>query len=256
MRNITIYGFILLCQLIFSHPIYAWQLPIEVATYTDKGDKVYNKLVAGMESGATDGFDNLWDTQALLTSPDPEDQPMLRAYFIPAISLPLDGGGSKGGGVDQYLWKDTRGAVKGNTTWNITIDSVPPGKMVVLSWDTPDGMLKAGERLALKDNDSVDAGGQPVLTDVTQASNYVFVSDGEGPRSLALVLSRESSSTSHSGGGSGFGCGTVKFQGNGPSDGGASAVGVIVLFLPLLILRLLRLSLSLRCSRNLSNLKR
>ena len=32
--------------------------------------KIYNRLVAGIEAGATDGFDNLWDAPALTASPD------------------------------------------------------------------------------------------------------------------------------------------------------------------------------------------
>ena len=43
--------------------------------------KIYNRLVAGIEAGATDGFDNLWDAPALTASPDPEKKPVLRAYF-------------------------------------------------------------------------------------------------------------------------------------------------------------------------------
>ncbi|MBI5756430.1 MAG: endonuclease domain-containing protein [Nitrospirae bacterium] len=259
LYKMIIYGIILLCQLLLIPSVHAWQLPIEVATYTDKGDKVYNKLVAGIESSATDGFDNLWDTQALVTSPDMESQPMLRAYFTPPPILPPQGGEEKGatiipsphligkagegkgggGGVNLRLWKDTRGPVQGNTTWDITIDSVPPGKIVVISWNTPQGLLKAGERLVLNDSGVSDVGSQTVQTDVSQTSSYVYVSHSDEPRSLALVLSRESSNTSRSGGGSGFGCGTIKLHDNRPSGGGTAALGIIALFSPL-VLRLLR----------------
>ena len=199
---------------------YAWKVPIEVATSADNGEKIYSRLVAGVESGATDGFDNLWDTPALTTSPDPEKEPVLRAYFSPA------------------LWKDIRGPVKKGNRWDLIIDSVPEGKDVVVSWIKPQGMLRTGERLVLRDNDKVNVDGVPVETDVMQISNYMFVSDGEGPRSLSLVLSGGASESASSGGGSGFGCGTVKAAGNKPPDRGASLPEIMLLLLPLVFLRL------------------
>ena len=199
---------------------YAWKVPIEVATSADNGEKIYSRLVAGIESGATDGFDNLWDAHALTTSPDPEKEPVLRAYFSPA------------------LWKDIRGPVKKGNQWDLIIDSVPEGKDVVVSWIKPQGMLKTGERLVLRDNDKVSIDGVPVETDIIQASNYVFVSDGEGPRSLSLVLSGGTTESSSSGDDSGFGCGTVKLDDNTPPNGGTSALGIVVLLLPLVFFRL------------------
>ena len=109
---------------------------------------------------------------------------------------------------------------------------------MVLSWIMPQGMLTAGERLVLRDNDKVNVDGVPVETDVMQISNYMFVSDGEGPRSLSLVLSGGASESASSGGGSGFGCGTVKAAGNKPPDRGASLPEIMLLLLPLVFLRL------------------
>ncbi len=221
-----LYLCILFCTVIFLffiiniHTAYAWKVPLEIATSADNGEKIYNRLVAGIEAGATDGFDNLWDAPALTASPDPEKEPVLRAYFSPA------------------LWKDIRGPVKKGNQWDLIIDSVPEGKDVVVSWIKPQGMLKAGERLVLRDNDKVSTDGAPVETDVMEASDYLFVSDGEGPRSLSLVLTGSASESSGSGGGSGFGCGTVKLDDNTPPNGGTSALGIVVLLLPLVFFRL------------------
>src|SRR3972149_10899772 len=63
---------IFLGLLFFSQAAYAWKVPIEVVRQTAEGEKAFHKLVVGIESGATDGFDNLWDTPALLPQPDPE----------------------------------------------------------------------------------------------------------------------------------------------------------------------------------------
>ena len=72
--------------------------------------KIYNRLVAGIEAGATDGFDNLWDAPALTASPDLKRSRCSGHVFSPA------------------LWKDIRGPVKGNQ-WDLIIDSVPEGRM-------------------------------------------------------------------------------------------------------------------------------
>jgi hypothetical protein len=233
MNKLLLYCFgVIVSVLITNTPIHAWQFSIEVSAYNDNGVKVYNRLVAGTESGATDGFDNLWDTPALINSTDPENEPLLRAYFTPSLVSHSQGSGF------NALWKDIRGPVKGKTTWDITVDSVPEGKNVVVAWNMPQGMLKAGDRLVLMDNDKVGADDHPVQTDVTQASNYVFISDGEGARSLSLVLLKESSGSSRSGGGSGFGCGTVKSDDNTPPNSGTSALGIVVLLMPMIFLKL------------------
>lgn len=216
----------------FNLSAHAWQFPMEVAAFRDNGEKVYNKLIAGIESGATDSFDNLWDTPALLSHPDDDSSLALRAYFIP------QGGG--GEAEKARLWKDIRGMTKGNTTWEITIDSVPAGKIVVVSWELPPGLLKAGERLVLKD-DEAGADGQPIHTDVTQTSSYALISDSDKPKSLSLVYSKESTKSSGSGSGSAFGCGTIRgTHEGGPSDDGTAIPGIIVLFSPWIYIKLLR----------------
>lgn len=232
----TICIFILALQLIPVSSVRAWRLPVEIATTGDDHVKRYNKLIVGIEPGATDDFDNLWDTPALISQSDPESPVLLRAYIQ---------GRDGGEGAAKYLWKDVRGAAAaGDTTWEITVDSVPSGRSVVLSWDIQPGLLKPGEVLLLKDSGRVGAGNEMVQTDVTRDSSYVYVSGGEEPRVLSLVLSKESSNTSDSGGGSGFGCGTIKPRIDGPPAYGTSVTGMIMLFSPFFVLRWFRLKRS------------
>ena len=196
--------------LIINLPLaYAWKLPIEVSTVTNDGKNVYNKLVVGIESGATDGFDNLWDTPAILSHPDPDAPLLLRAYITtPTLTLPNQGGVEE---ETKRLWKDIRGtSTKDNKTWDITIDSVPKGKAVLINWEIPQGVLKPGEKLVFRDGGEIDSNGEPVRADISQVSGYAFVSTGEEPRSLSLVLSKEVTDSKRSGSGSGFGCGTIK----------------------------------------------
>lgn len=239
MRFLTcIFAFLILVFNFFllSPDACAWKVPIEVSTLSDKGEKVYNKLVVGKEQDATDGFDNLWDTPALDSHPDPDKPVILRAY--------LRGNGNGAGGTSR-LWKDIRGmGAEDETTWEMRIDSVPEGKSVVIRWDIPQGLFKAGERLLLKDNGRSGADGEAVQVDTAGETNYTYVSGGEDARSLSLVLSEEPASRSRSGSGSGFGCGTVKPERGMPSDGGTVAPSVILLLSPLFFFKLLRLTRS------------
>lgn len=215
---------------------YAWKLPVEVAVTPDGGEKFYNKLVIGIESGATDAFDNLWDTPAMLSRPDLDNPLHIRAYLNEDGSNPDD---------TRYLWKDIRGAAvqQKDVIWDITVDSVPLGNSVVVSWQFPAGLLKKGERLVLRDNDAVDSGGAPIEVDTTQSGSYTFESTGDAPKSLSLVLSSEPVKKSSNGGGSGFGCGTIRpHRGDHFPGSGSVAINMIILFSPILFLRLLRLT--------------
>src|SRR3990172_7211609 len=116
--------------------VQAWQLPVEVAVSSDKGEKTYIKMVVGLEKGATDGFDNLWDTPALTSHPDPDRALLLNAYIH-----------GKGSTVETgRLWKDIRGVEKsGSSEWVIKIALPPMGKMVSVKWSVPDGIFSAEE---------------------------------------------------------------------------------------------------------------
>jgi hypothetical protein len=228
----------ILCIIIFSSfftvlPAYAWKLPMEVASFSDNEGKVYSRLVIGIESGATDSFDNLWDVPAISSHSDPDNPVHMRAYII----------GTKTGRDDtRRLWKDIRGSIAGgDTVWEIVVEAAPAGKPVIISWDQPQIVLKTGEKLILKDNGKSGTVGEKMLTDVTLASNYSYVSDDEGPRSLSLMLSKESSGAPSSGGGSGFGCGTISADRHRPDDSMSAVLGTIIFFLPVVVMRLFQL---------------
>ncbi|MBI5192682.1 MAG: hypothetical protein HZA08_04460 [Nitrospirae bacterium] len=212
---------------------HAWKVPLEVSTTSDTGKKVYNKLVVGIEQGATDGFDNLWDTPSLVSDPNQDSQVLLKAYLNNENEVRDD---------MKRLWKDIRGTAPNGTTtsWDITIDSVPAGKSVVINWDIPEGIVGKGERLMLKDNDKVDADNKPVQMDMTQVSSYTFEAGETGARSLSLSLSR--SKSHHSKSSSGLGCGTIKSYHNDFRDGNGKIASIILLFLPVILVRLKRLT--------------
>ncbi len=208
-----------------AHSVLAWQLPVEVAVSSDTGEKTYIKMVVGLEKGATDGFDNLWDTPALASHPDPDRVLLLNAY--------IHGNGRTG--ETGRLWKDIRGVENtGSTEWVIKIDPLPVGKVVSLQWTLPDGMFRAGERLVLKDNSILDKDGRPVETNVHGTMGYEFTSDGDGGKTLSMVYSKDSSGSS-SGGGSGFGCGTVKDRGGDSAGSGTIDIMAFILFSPFIL---------------------
>lgn len=232
----TIAVFILALQLMPMTSVWAWKVPIEISTTGEDNAKRYNKLIVGIEQGATDDFDNRWDTPALISLSDPESPALLRAYIR---------GRDGGEGAAKYLWKDIRGAsATGDTAWEITVDSVPAGKRVELSWNVLPGLLKPGEVLLLKDGEGDGAGNVAAEADMVRDSGYSYISAGEEPRVFHLVLSKESSNSSGSGSGSGFGCGTIKPQGDGPPANGSAVAGMMMLFSPLVLLRLFRLKRS------------
>ena len=240
MNRSVIYSLILILNLLVAPSVYSWQLPLEVAVSYENGEKMRSKLVAGIEKEATDGYDNLWDTPALITTPDPDAPVTLRAYFSRELQKDVNPVIVSG---NKYLWKDIRGPARsGDTVWYITLDSIPEGKNVVLSWAAPQGLLKANEKLVLKDSGVAGPDGHPVVTDVIEASSYEFVSDGQDSRYLSLVLSTVQAN-SRGGSGSGFGCGTIKSGSDNKFHPEADAlITLILLFSPLFFrrLRLLR----------------
>lgn len=223
--------------LIFNCPsAFAWKLPLEISTVAEDGKKVSNKLVVGIEAGATDGFDYIWDTQALVSNPNPDNPAVLRAYIK---------NDSAGREDLKQLWKDIRGTGNGgsSTTWDITVNSVSAGKSVDISWDIPPGALKDGERLVLKDNSKPGNDNKPVQIDITQSPGYSYVSGDGETRSLSLTLSRPKGNNNSHKGSSGLGCGTIKQNNNNDSaDSRGSAAAILILFIPLAVLRFIRLT--------------
>ena len=235
--NVLIFNLIFaLFILIFTFSTaFAWKLPLEVSTVGEGGKKVYSKLVIGEESGASDGFDNIWDTQALVSNTDPDSPLVLKAYLKNE---------SEGQEELRQLWKDIRGTAPGGhaTNWDIIVESVPAGKSVVISWVVPQGVPGKGERLLLTDNNNKGADEKPAQIDVTQASEYSYDSVEGETRTISLTLSKTKKSRSKSS--SGLGCGTIKSQDN-DHDGGnwpTDASAVLLLLSPLLFLRFIRLT--------------
>lgn len=236
ISRFTISFFIFFLQCIFLTSALAWKVPIEISTTGGDNARLYNKLIVGIEQGATDDFDNLWDTPALISLSDPESPVLLRAYIR-----------GRDGGADavKYLWKDIRGtSTDVDTSWEITVDSVPAGKKVDLSWNVLPGQLKPGEVLLLKDVHRAGAGQEIALADITRDSGYSYISAGKDPRVFKIVLSKESSVNSGPGSGSGLGCGTIMTQGSSPNTSGGAVAGLLPLFSPLVIFRLYRLKRS------------
>ncbi len=236
IKKLTVSVIILSLQILTVAAAWAWKVPVEISTSGDDDAKLISRLVIGIEQGATDDFDNLWDTPALISLSDPESPVLLRAYMR---------GREGGSGAAKYLWKDIRGASSaGDTEWEITVDSVPAGRRVELSWNILPGLLRPGEVLLLKDSGGAGGGNGMIQVNTARDSGYAYVSGGEGPRVLSLVLSKESPTASGSGGGSGFGCGTVRSGTGGPPDYGTAAVVIVSLLLPLLVPGFLRLKQS------------
>lgn len=227
LLSIIIFSF-----LIFSQSAFAWKIPLEVSTTMDDGETVYNKLYVGVEPDAMDGFDNLWDTPAMLSHPDHSKSESLQAYLSSK---------NEKGVENRQLWKDIKGISKGEKVWEINIESVSAGKSVSLRWEVPDGLLHSGDRLVLRDKDKTGADGRPVETDVSEESGYSYISDGADTRTLTLTLSREAATKHKSGSGSGFGCGTITTNNNGNPNNNNAVFSMLLLFSPMFIARLLRL---------------
>ncbi len=239
MKRSIIFSLIFIWNLLIIPAVYSWQLPLEVTVSGGNGEIIRSRLVAGVEKEATDGYDNLWDTPALITSPDPDSPVTLSAYFSRDINDDLRPDLVSG---NRYLWKDIRGTAKaGDTVWHITLDSIPKGKNVTVKWDVPQGNLKANERLVLKDNGTAGTDSQPAVTDIMQASSYEFVSEGYGSRSMSLVLTTGRANDSNGGSWNGLGCGTIKTgRSNTSSWKNDSLVNLFLLFSPLFFWRFRR----------------
>lgn len=232
-KQIFLLSIIIFSFLILSQPAFAWKIPVEISTTGDNGEKVYNKLVVGVEPDAMDGFDNLWDTRAMLSHPD-QGKLILRAY--------LSSKDKKGNETNQ-LWKDIKGTTTGDKAWDINIESVPAGKSVGIKWDVPDVLITSGERLLLRDNDKTGLDGRPVEIDVTEEAIYSYISDGADTRSLTLTLSKEVKAKSKKGSSSGMGCGTITYGEKPPSNGSDAFLSMLLLLSPLFITKVIRIKI-------------
>lgn len=102
-----------------------WRLELKVSVPEASADTglAYNRLVAGEEDTATEGYDHPWDVRALLAGP-------VKAYFSHA--------GEAGYGLDsQTLWQD----IRKNTLpaqWVVEVNA-ESGRAVTVRWTLPQG---------------------------------------------------------------------------------------------------------------------
>ncbi len=122
-----------------------WQVEINVSSGSS-----YNRLVLGADSTATNGYDAIWDTYALMGGD-------LEAYFPhPEWGL-----------MHQDFHRDIRAHAVGTTIeWPMTVNSTLINAGFIISWDL--SALPAGYPITLTDEST----GQQ--TDMRSASSYNF----------------------------------------------------------------------------------
>ena len=157
-----------------------WTVSLTVSTpySTVPGGVVFNALSAGIRNGATDGYDNAYDTVSLLESDDP-----VQAYFPHGATLKdingdgvLDGWGcpNPDTGYNVYqcsLWRDFR-ALSEDKAWSIEVISPINGATISLNWR----VAGDAETLSRVDLTLVDLSSSPPLPPIplTQTSNHQY----------------------------------------------------------------------------------
>lgn len=215
-------GIILMTLFMGVASSWAWKISFSISVQgeTDMAPLI---LKAGLEPGATDGVDYLWDVSSF--PPLPGQVKQLNSYFL----LPSDSSDKS-----IKLMKDIRDINNDKAIWNIQIESIPPDREVHIGWDLSDPSDIHG-KLLLKD---INTG---TTVDLLNTSEYKFLSTQEGTRSIQIMYTKASSSSNPSSG-SGFGCGLIKGpEGEGPSGNNWNGpIGVLILFSPFMLKYLLR----------------
>ncbi|MBI5756482.1 MAG: hypothetical protein HZA12_06105 [Nitrospirae bacterium] len=187
--------------------------------------KAYNRLVLGVHPEATGNYDPQWDTPAFFSTPDPENPPLLRAYF----EHPEYASNQK------ELWRDIRSDTGGSQkTWDMAVVLAPSeiGKAITLSWALSPSLLTSKDKITLLDQNSQSS------IDMRRQSSYSFVNGSSSPKMLSVTIN--SSKGSSSSGSGNFGCGTVKRDDfNKPGTG--TTIPILINLLILLSPVLLRL---------------
>ena len=138
----------------------SWELVLKVSVTDSMADTgvAYNRLVAGTDATATDGFDNTRDIRAFLAGP-------IQAYFVHTGETGYDI-------TSQELWHDIRQAEL-PLQWSIEVIAAS-GREVILEWDLPEGEVScATHQFILEDSD-----GQLGNTDMCAVPTLTFVGDG------------------------------------------------------------------------------
>ena len=224
----------LLMALLFflSTPVWAntFQIALEVSVPVEDTagtgiTKATNRIVLGVHPEATTNYDPQWDTPALFTTPDPENQPMLKAYIVhPEYAS-----------NQQKLWRDIQSDADGSQkTWNVAVVLAPSeiGKTVTLSWTLPPSLMTSQEKVTLLEPDSQSG------TDMRKQSSYNFVSSSSSPKTLSVTISSPGGSSDNGGASGAFGCGRVKRIDSGKPNPGlplSILINLLILLSPVLL---------------------
>lgn len=125
----------------------------EASLYVYEGTS-QNRLQAGVRDGATDGYDLIWDSPALL-SPDGFNS----FFYHPEWNSP-----------SPFFWRDIK-AFDGIKVWEFTVNSANGANIIIL-WDLT--YVPAGE-ISLK---LIDLDNPEVKIDMQMNNNYSFTSTG------------------------------------------------------------------------------
>lgn len=206
----------------------AWQARLQISIPDSAADSgnASNKLILGVDSSATDNFDNTWDTVAYPGG-------SLSAYFPhPENSL------SK-----TQLWQDMR-ADQLPQHWEVEASSQLEGD-ARLTWDA--STVPAQIDLKLVDSQTGNS------IDMKTASQYSYAATPSAARKFSIQASEKIPNVGSgppppqiSGGSGGGGCGMIKDVGRNasyPPPTGAVALNMALLFSPLLWLAFRRIAL-------------
>jgi hypothetical protein len=119
----------------------------------------YNRLVAGQDENATDGFDNGFDLRALLTE-------SLEAYFDHTGDMNYDP-------QSMQIWNDVR-AMGLPQDWNIVVKA-GRGAAVTLKWILPSGNVDCATNQFIL----VDSDGAGAQTDMCSTGSLAYTGDGQ-----------------------------------------------------------------------------
>lgn len=124
----------------------AWTVHMKVSVPDSRAadGTVWNHLIAGVQDGATDDYDSVWDTLAMVESDDP-----VQSMFTHG-TLPEDKNNdgiidnwncrSAEGGYDDYncsLWRDIRGFEE-EKVWSFQVFSPVAGGTITIEWTFDD----------------------------------------------------------------------------------------------------------------------
>ena len=128
-----------------------WQITLNVTA-----GNAQNRLVLGADSTATDGYDNLWDTYALLGGD-------LQAYFPhPEWNM-----------IHDVFQRDIRAHAPGQTIeWSMTVEYPATGTDITISWDL--SYIPSTYPVYLIDNQT----NQQI--DMRTSTQYTFIYNGTG----------------------------------------------------------------------------